>query len=96
MCVGGGGGGVGCPAGADPLRFLSAVCCRLRPGEGLHHARLHAEAREPLPDSVAAPLLLPLPQPCGVEGGGRVTGESTSWRVHTHTHTRHFLHVVCP
>lgn len=36
---------------------------RLRPWEGLHYARVHAEAGEPILDSVAAALLLPLPKP---------------------------------
>lgn len=56
---------------------LSSCACRLRPGEGLYHARLHAEAWKPVPDPVAAPLLLSLPQPCGVDGWGRVTGKLT-------------------
>lgn len=65
------------------LRFRcieNALCprSRLRTGEGLHHARLHAEAGKPLPDAVAAPILLPVPQPRGVEGGGRVAGKSAS------------------
>ncbi|XP_068004252.1 beta-adrenergic receptor kinase 1 isoform X1 [Melanerpes formicivorus] len=42
-------------------------------GQGLHHAWLHGQAGQPLPDAVAAPLLLPLPQPSGVARGGRVT-----------------------
>lgn len=66
-----------------PVRVQSSDCVlspspsRLRPGEGLYNARVHAEAGEPVPDSVAAPILLSLPQPCGVEGRGRVTGEFT-------------------
>lgn len=62
-------------------RRCNRVCvcvCRLRSGEGLYNARLHVEAWEPLPDSVAAPVLLPLPEPSGVERRGRVTGESAS------------------
>lgn len=73
---------------ADVLSNLCVSGCRLRPGEGLYNARLHAEAREPLFDSVAASLLLSLPQSCGVEGGGRVTGEPTSQHTHTHTSAR--------
>lgn len=38
-------------------------CDRLCSGEGLHHARVHAEAGEPLPDSVAETLFLPLSKP---------------------------------
>lgn len=51
--------------------------CRLCTWEGLYHARLHAEVGEPLLDSVAASLLLPLPKPTGVARRGRVTGESS-------------------
>lgn len=41
--------------------------CRLCAGEGLYHARLHAKARKPLPDTVAAAVFLPVPQPRRVE-----------------------------
>ena len=49
---------------------------RLRPGEGLHYAWLHAEAGQPLSDPVAAQILLPVPQSRGVERRGRVQGKS--------------------
>lgn len=71
--------------------FLSV--CRLRSGKRLYNARLHVEAGEPVPDPVAAPILLSVPQPCGVEGGGRVTGEFTSQHTHLitlHVHVCHF------
>lgn len=58
--------------------WLCVPLCRLCLGEGLHYAWLHAEAREPVPHSVAAPILLSVPQPCGVEGRGRHSGESAS------------------
>lgn len=48
---------------------------RLRPWEGLHYARVHAEAGEPILDSVAAALLLPLPKPTWMARRGRVPGE---------------------
>lgn len=53
---------------------------RVRHGQGLHHARVHGQAGQPLPDAVAAPLLLPLPQPPRVAWGGRVAGKAGTGR----------------
>ena len=54
------------------------LCLRLRPGKRLHHAWVHAEAGEPFPDPVAAPLFLPLSEQTWVERRGRVSSKSAA------------------
>lgn len=49
---------------------------RLRAGKRLHHARVHAEAGEPVSDSVAAAIFLPLSKPTGMERRGGVPSKS--------------------
>lgn len=79
-----------CLSECTDVRTVFVSVCRLRSGKGLYNARLHVEAGKSVLDPVAASLLLSFPQPCGVEGGGRVTGEFTSQ--HRHSITVH-VHV---
>lgn len=55
------------------------LSCRLRPGQRLHHARLHVQDGQPLPDPVAAAVLLPVPQQARVAGRGRGPGKDWGW-----------------
>ena len=64
---------------SDPAKFHRCVpCLRLRSGKRLHHARVHAEAGKPIPDSVAASIFLPLSKQTWMERRGRVTSKSVA------------------
>lgn len=80
-----------CALSPAPKRAISGVSSgpecpcistlRLCPGEGLHHAWVHAEAGQPLSHAMAEALLLPVPQQTGVERRGRISGEFWGWHL---------------